>query len=205
MDAPQPTSTPPSVRVFLSYARGDDEPFVRRLYDDLIRAGFTVWFDRAALMARGRTFHHEIEDAIRTEVDRIVYVGGPKAALSAYVREEWQFGLEFDQVVVTPDDRQRQDDHFHRLAHRELDRRTVASAADLRVELQRSLGEILPPAGVPFTADIGRIIRYAPAELSGRENELTLLNDAWDKAVRSDQKRPHLLTFVALSNAHCLG
>lgn len=91
-----------STRVFLSYARGDDEPFVHRLHADLTKAGFTVWFDRESLMSRGLTFHQEIKDAIRTEVDRIVYVGGPKAALSAYVREEWQLGLEFDHVVVTP-------------------------------------------------------------------------------------------------------
>src|SRR4051812_43101367 len=88
--------------VFLSYARADDEPFVRRLYDDLVQAGLTVWFDRESLLARGLTFHQEIRDAIRTEVDRIVYVGGPKASASPYVREEWKLGLEFDHVVVTP-------------------------------------------------------------------------------------------------------
>ncbi len=93
---------PTRSRVFLSYARGDDEAFVRRLHADLAAAGFTVWFDRESLMSRGLTFHQEIRDAIRTEVDRVVYVGGPKAALSAYVREDWQLGLEFDHVVVTP-------------------------------------------------------------------------------------------------------
>ena len=96
------TNTEPSPRVFLSYARGDDEPFVKRLYADLTRAGFTVWFDRESLMSRGLSFHQEIKDAIRTEVDRVVYVGGPKAAMSAFVREEWQFALECDHVVVTP-------------------------------------------------------------------------------------------------------
>lgn len=88
--------------LFLSYARGDDEPFVRRLHADLTREGFTVWSDRESLMSRGLTFHQEIKDAIRTEVERVVYVGGPKAALSPYVREEWQFALECDHVVVTP-------------------------------------------------------------------------------------------------------
>ncbi|HWD39014.1 MAG TPA: toll/interleukin-1 receptor domain-containing protein, partial [Fimbriimonas sp.] len=90
------------VRLFLSYARHDDEPFVRRLYDDLLAAGFTVWMDRESLMSRGLTFHQEIKDAIRTEVDRLVYVGGPKAASSRNVREEWKSALEYDHVVVTP-------------------------------------------------------------------------------------------------------
>ena len=60
-------------RVFLSYARGDDEPFVKRLHADLTQAGFAVWFDRESLLSCGLTFHQEIKDAIRTEVDRVVY------------------------------------------------------------------------------------------------------------------------------------
>lgn len=88
--------------IFLSYARADDEAFVRRLYADLTADGFTVWLDRESLISRGLTFHQEIKDAIRTEVDRVIYVGGPKAAHSTYVREEWQFALECDHVVVTP-------------------------------------------------------------------------------------------------------
>ncbi len=81
-------------RVFLSYARGGDETFVKRLHDDLVAAGFTVWFDRESLLSRGLTFHQEIKDAIRAEVDRVVYVGGPKAVASLYVREEWKSALE---------------------------------------------------------------------------------------------------------------
>ena len=57
------------------------------------------------------------------------------------------------------------------------------------------------PSAVPraFHADISsRIIKYAPAELIGREAETKLLTDAWDKAVRGETKRPHVLTFVAL-------
>ncbi len=95
-------NTATATRVFLSYARGDDEPFVKRLHADLAKAGFTVWFDRESLMSRGLNFHQEIKDAIRTELDRVIYVGGPNAALSAFVRAEWQFALECDHVVVTP-------------------------------------------------------------------------------------------------------
>lgn len=46
--------------------------------------------------------------------------------------------------------------------------------------------------------DISRILKYAPAELIGREAETQLLDDAWAK-VQSDEKcRPRVLTFVAL-------
>ena len=57
------TSSPPA-RTFLSYARDDDppdQPFVKRLHADLTAAGFTAWFERESLMARGLTFHQEIE------------------------------------------------------------------------------------------------------------------------------------------------
>ncbi|MBC8032439.1 MAG: hypothetical protein H7Z16_20310 [Pyrinomonadaceae bacterium] len=54
------------------------------------------------------------------------------------------------------------------------------------------------PAKSSPPVDISRIIKYAPAELIGREDETKLLNDAWDQAVRGETKRPHVLTFVAL-------
>jgi tetratricopeptide (TPR) repeat protein len=60
----------------------------------------------------------------------------------------------------------------------------------------------LPPRQVLTTfitsADISRIIKYAPEKLIGREAETKLLNDAWAKAEANESKRPHVLTFVAL-------
>jgi len=47
-------------------------------------------------------------------------------------------------------------------------------------------------------ADISRIIKYAPAELIGRDDELKLISDAWANAVRGESKRIHVLMFVAL-------
>jgi hypothetical protein len=52
------------------------------------------------------------------------------------------------------------------------------------------------PAARP--ADISRIMKYAPSDLIGREEETKLLNDAWEQVVRGEPKRPHILTFVAL-------
>lgn len=54
------------------------------------------------------------------------------------------------------------------------------------------------PAPKTVTADISRIIKYAPAELIGREAETALLNDAWAKVQSQEKKRPHIVTFVAL-------
>jgi hypothetical protein len=46
--------------------------------------------------------------------------------------------------------------------------------------------------------DISRIIRYAPAELIGREAETEFLSDTWMKVRRAETKRANILTFVAL-------
>ena len=86
-------------KVFLSYARADDEAFVERLHRDLIEAGIEVWWDRAAMASRGRTFLQEIRDAIEG-VDRVVAVVGPAAISSRYVRYEWDHALLFAKGIV---------------------------------------------------------------------------------------------------------
>lgn len=56
------------------------------------------------------------------------------------------------------------------------------------------------PTSVPVAipTDISRIVQHAPENLIGRDDELKLLNDAWNQAVKGETKRPHVLTFVAL-------
>jgi hypothetical protein len=54
-----------------------------------------------------------------------------------------------------------------------------------------------PKAGIPV--DISRILKYAPAELIGREAETKLLADTWAACLQvSPSPRLHVLTFVAL-------
>jgi hypothetical protein len=48
------------------------------------------------------------------------------------------------------------------------------------------------------TVDVSRIIKYAPAELVGRADEVGMLEQAWAKARGGECPRPHVLTFVAL-------
>jgi hypothetical protein len=88
----------PLPSVFLSYARGDDEPFVRRLHGALKAAGFQVWWDRESMPGRALTFQQEIRDAIDAH-DRTLLIVGPRAVQSDYVRAEWQYALAADKVV----------------------------------------------------------------------------------------------------------
>lgn len=53
-------------------------------------------------------------------------------------------------------------------------------------------------APIVVKIDISRIVKYAPAELIGRDDELRILSDTWQQAVNGEPKRPHILTFVAL-------
>jgi hypothetical protein len=87
-----------STTIFLSYARGDDEPFVRRLHDDLTARGFDVWFDSECMPNRAVTFLQEIRDAIAAR-DRLVLVVGPKAVTSDYVTQEWRWALEIGKAI----------------------------------------------------------------------------------------------------------
>lgn len=45
--------------------------------------------------------------------------------------------------------------------------------------------------------DISRILKSAPTQLIGREDEIAFLSDAWDKVVRVEKERSRILTFVA--------
>jgi WD40 repeat protein len=85
--------------LFLSYARGDDEPFVRQLYHDLTARGFTVWWDQQEMPNRGLTFLQEIRDAVEAS-DRLLAVIGPQAVQSDYVTSEWQHALLYARGVV---------------------------------------------------------------------------------------------------------
>lgn len=85
--------------IFISYARDDDEKFVEQLHLDLRQAGLAVWWDRAAMASRGRTFLQEIRDAIAAS-SRVVLVLGPRAIESPYVEAEWQFAAELCTPVV---------------------------------------------------------------------------------------------------------
>jgi hypothetical protein len=86
-------------KLFISYAREDDEPFVERLYRDLTERGFAVWWDREAMESRGRTFLQEIRDAMESS-DRVIAVIGPKAVVSQYVRYEWEHAYIFCKGIV---------------------------------------------------------------------------------------------------------
>jgi hypothetical protein len=87
------------IDIFLSYARGDDEPFVLELYEYLTARGFKVWWDKVSLSVQHIIFFHEIKRAIEA-CDCLIAVMGPKAVESYYVRAEWQHALFLTKEVL---------------------------------------------------------------------------------------------------------
>ncbi len=162
-----------TITIFLSYARGDDEPFVRRLYEDLTAHGFQVWFDRLSMPSRNLTFHQEIRDAVAAH-DRLLLVIGPMAVASEYVRQEWQFAWFEAEKVVTPilrlGDYPLAIDEL-KLVHAEDFRNDADYALHLR-ELVRILNEPPPPMGKLIA------VPSLPAHYLSRTDRLIPLRDA---------------------------
>jgi hypothetical protein len=62
--------------IFLSYARSDDEAFVKRLHADLTKAGFDAGSDRVSVPARQQPFYQVIRGTIAAH-DRLLLVVAP--------------------------------------------------------------------------------------------------------------------------------
>jgi len=172
---------------FLSYARDDDEPFVKRLYEDLTARGFEVWWDRVSMPSRALTFLQEIRDAI-TARDRLILVVGPAAVRSDYVTAEWRCAFELGKPVnpaLRLGDYDLLPDGLRLLDARDF--REEASYAEQLEHLVRQLSEPVPPMGKL----VG--VPSLPPHLLRREDRLRALKDA----VLADVIRPTVVTGTA--------
>jgi WD40 repeat protein len=174
--------------LFISYARADDEPFVKRLYEDLTAGGFDVWWDREAMESRGRTFLQEIRDAIAA-VDRLILVVGPEAAQSEYVRAEWEFALRVCKVIIP----------VLRLGDRHLvpqelsklhcpDFRSTRPYGDALAELTRLTDDPIPPPGTPHGVDAAPE-HFIPRPQAMEQLSATVLADVAQPTVITSAKR----------------
>jgi len=77
--------------------------------------------------------------------------------------------------------------------HKKIEEAT-AKIAELEAVAARSS----PVSSGHFQHDFSRILKYAPAELIGREAETQLIDDAWVKVQSGKPNRSRVLTFVAL-------
>jgi hypothetical protein len=181
--------------IFLSYARDDDEPFVKRLYEDLTARGFDVWWDRVSMPGRGLTFLQEIRDAI-TARDRLILVVGPAALRSDYVMAEWRYALEIGKPinpVLRFGDCPDLPDELRLLDARDF--REEASYAEQLEHLVRQLSEAVPPMGKLVA------VPSLPPHLLRREDRLRALKDA----VLADLRRPIVCGTASRAGSGTLG
>ena len=173
--------------LFLSYARGDDEPFVERLHHDLSAHGFDVWWDRVSMPGRALTFLQEIRDAITAARPPRARVG-PKAVTSDYVRAEWLYALEIGKAI----------NPVLRLGDYDLlpDELKLLDAPDFRDDghyaarletLVRQLSEPVAPMGKLIA------VPSLPPHFLRRPDRLRALKDA----VLADLHRPVVITGTA--------
>ena len=180
------------MKIFISYARADDETFVKQLYQDLTEHDFYVWWDRKAMESRGRTFLQELRDAIEAS-DRLIAVIGPNAVTSDYVKAEWEHALLFAKGVVPI---LRMGDHD--LLPSELskldcpDFRKERPYNETLEELLRILAEPVPKLGPFLTA-----IPSLPPQFLPRRDEITHL----EKNVLADIQRPTVITSARQTTA----
>ncbi|NEM04735.1 TIR domain-containing protein [Geodermatophilus normandii] len=178
--------------VFVSYARADDEPFVRRLVAHLTASGLKVWFDRECMPSRSLTFMDEIRRAIDA-ADRLLVVVGPHAVASEYVRSEWLYALARGKAV-TPVLRS----GGYELLPPELrmlhcpDVRTARPERQARAEVVRVLTEPMPQLGeLHGVPDLPPHFRPRPDE--GSDLVARLLADRTSTAFAERWRRVTLL------------
>jgi tetratricopeptide (TPR) repeat protein len=162
-------------RAFVSHSTQDDS-YVAELESLLRAANFDDVFNDVSSIKPDEQFWPEIEKRI-AEYDTLFVVITAASNNSDWVRREVECARTLGKKVVP-------------LWVEDCPVPAIFQDRDV-IDLRRRTRELL-------RTDISRIFKYAPAELIGREDEEKFITDAWAKALRAENGRPHILTFVAL-------
>ncbi len=201
--------------VFISYRRDSTgKLFARLLAEGLTRLGYDVFLDVDSVEPGKWADQILIQVPLRSHFLLLLTPGALDRCTdeSDWVRREFELAVKSGRNIVpireeSVDLKQLEDNCPESV--RELFDFHIASIqhGTFKRDVEDLVARFIPPHKAPqiksegqpsVRVDISRIDKYAPAELIGREDETKVLNDAWDKAVRGEPKRPHILTFVAL-------
>jgi hypothetical protein len=162
-------------RAFVSHNIADDS-YVAEMESFLRAAGYDDVFNDASAIRPDEKFWPRVEEGI-TNADTLVVVITAASNTSEWMKREFEFARSLSKKIIPV---------------------WVEDCPIPAMFADRDVIDFRPRTRVERRFDISRIVKYAPAELIGREDETKLLNDAWDKLVRSDEGRPRIITFVAL-------
>jgi hypothetical protein len=87
------------IKLFLSYAWADGQPFVLQLHTDLKARGFEPWMDSENMPNRGRPLPQEVITEL-TQCDRVIAVIGPGSLVSEACNAERAFAFSVGKIVT---------------------------------------------------------------------------------------------------------
>jgi hypothetical protein len=177
-------------------AFGGEEGKVRIFYDD--------WHESLII---GYNSNRKLQHIYATDSDLIVpfycqdYLQKKWCGVELRAIEQLLFDQAYDRVLPFRFDKVDIPGSFKQDIFLDVSERPPEDVARLILDRYRKLHPVAAGTGgrsAAVQADISRIMKYAPSALIGREAETKLLSYAWERVVRGEPKRPHILTFVAL-------
>jgi Mrp family chromosome partitioning ATPase len=191
--------------VYVSYSHHDRDWVSGELLPNLQRAGLKTFVDIENL-GPGDRWNEVLSQALQ-QSRQVVAVMSPAWAQSEWTQQELRAAIESHgknikviPILLEPCE---VPSALREVTYADLT--DPSNRAEAMQRLLRSLGGQSKVVSSQRTTeepvalvDISRIIKYAPAELIGREAETKFLTDAWAKVQNREPKRPHILTFVAL-------
>jgi len=161
---------------FVSHSTSDDS-FVAEMESFLRAAGFDEVFNDVSSIRPDERFWPAIEKGI-ADADTLVVVITTASTTSEWVKREVEFARDLSKKVIPI---------------------WVEDCPLPSTFADHDVIDFRPRTRAERRVDIDRIIvKYAPADLIGREDETKLLSDAWQKTLRLEKSRPHILAFVAV-------
>ena len=160
---------------FVSHSTRDDR-YVGEMDSFLHAVGYDDVFNDVRSIPPGAEFWPEIEKGI-ADADTFVVAITVESNASEWVRREVEFALRLSKDIIPV---------------------WIEDCPVPPIFADRDVIDFRPRTRRERPIDLSRIVKYAPSELIGREAETGILSDAWGQTVRSESKRPHILTFVAL-------
>ncbi len=162
-------------RAFVSHSTVDDR-YVAEMESFLRAAGFDDVFNDASAIQPDEQFWPAIEKGI-ADADTLVVVITAASNASEWVKREVEYARSLSKNVIPV---------------------WIEECPVPAFFAGRDVIDFRPRIRQERRIDIGRIIKYAPEKLIGREAETAILNDVWQKVLRIEKGRTHVLTFVAL-------
>lgn len=162
-------------RAFVSHSSADDR-YVAEVESFLRKAGFDDVFNDVSSIEPDEKFWPKIQEGI-AGCDTFYVVITSASNASEWVQREVEYARSLSKNIIPV---------------------WIEDCPLPPTFADRDVIDFRPRTRAERRFDIGRILKYAPAELIGREDEARLLNDAWQKTLRMEKGRARVLTFVAL-------